>query len=172
MDSIALIGKIVFSPDDKTKKHQKQSSWKKVAMVMFDGDVSEYYAWFIKKRFNLPLNKPLRGAHISFINDSIGDMSLNGQRTLEEVEILWQEVKARWDKQEIVVMLSVSPKTDAKHWWLNVPQEYRDKLQGIRNELGLGKPYYGLHLSLGYANEKNIEHSHYIHELIKIGLVK
>lgn len=171
MGNIALIGKIVFSPDDKTKKHQLQSSWKKVAMVLFDGDVSEYYAWFIKKRFNLALNKPLRGAHISFINDSIKDMTLNGQRSVEEAEIIWNNVKARWDNKKIPIMLDTSPRTDAKHWWLNVPEEYRDKLQGIRNELGLGRPYYGLHLSLGYANEKNIDHSEYIHHLIKIGLI-
>lgn len=154
-----------------TKKHNSQASWKRIAMVFLDGDVSEYYAWFIKKRFNLILNKPLRGAHISFINDRALDMTLNGQRDLNEVDILWDETKAKWDKKIIPLMLELSPRTDAKHWWLNVSPESRDKLQGIRNELGLGKPYYGLHLSLGYANEKNEGHSRYIHELIQSGLI-
>ena len=49
-------------------------------MVFIDGDVSEYYAWFVKKRYNLTLNKPLRGAHVSFINDSMRDLSQNGQK--------------------------------------------------------------------------------------------
>jgi hypothetical protein len=36
----------------------------KMAMILLDGDVTEYYAWFIQKRYNLILNKPLRGAYI------------------------------------------------------------------------------------------------------------
>jgi hypothetical protein len=36
----------------------------KMAMILLDGDVTEYYAWFIQKRYNLILNKPL-GVHIS-----------------------------------------------------------------------------------------------------------
>jgi hypothetical protein len=30
--------------------------------------------------------------------------------------------------------------------------------------IGLSRPFFGLHMSIGYANEKNIEHSIYIHE--------
>jgi len=104
-------------------------------MVFFEGDVAEYYAWFIKKRYNLILNKPLRGAHISFINDS-------------------------------------TPKTNDEHWWLNIPHEEREQLQSIREELGLGRPYFGMHMSIGYVNEKNLPHSKYIHDLIKKGFIK
>jgi hypothetical protein len=52
----------------------------KMAMILLDGDVTEYYAWFIQKRYNLILNKPLRGAHISFINDSMRDLTHNKNR--------------------------------------------------------------------------------------------
>ena len=78
-DRITLTGKIEFEPEDKTKKHQGQSSWKKIAMVLLDGDICEYYAWFIMRRYNLVLNKPIRGAHISFINDSMRDLTNNGE---------------------------------------------------------------------------------------------
>lgn len=165
------MGKIVFEPENKTKKHELQASWKHIAMVFIEGDVTEYYAWFIKQRYNLTLNKPLRGAHISFINDSFKDMSLNGQRTIDEVKILWESVKTEWDGKRIPIMLNLNARTDDKHWWLNVDHEYRDTLQGIRDQLGLKKPYWGLHMSIGYANEKNIEHSKYIHRLIKKGLI-
>lgn len=141
-------------------------------MVFLDGDVTEYYAWFIKKRYNLVLNKPLRGAHISFINDSFRDMTLNGQRSMEEVKTIWNDVKNKWNGKQIPIMLNLNPKTDDKHWWLNVDHEYRDKLHGIRAELGLSRPFFGLHMSIGYANEKNIQHSKYIHDLIKTGLIK
>ena len=68
MKTVTMTGTIKFDPKDKTKKHAKQASWKKLAMVIFDGDVTEYYGWLIKRRYNLQLNKPLRGGHITFIS--------------------------------------------------------------------------------------------------------
>lgn len=171
-DKVLLMGKIVFEPEDVTKKHEEQSSWKHIAMVFIDGDVTEYYAWFLKKRYNLPLNKPLRGAHISFINDSFRDMSLNGKRTNVEVKKIWNNVKYKWNGIKVPIMLDLNPRTDDKHWWLNVHREYQDTLHGIRAELGLDKPFYGLHMSIGYANDKWLPHSIYIHKCIKSGLIK
>lgn len=60
-ETITLSGKIVFDVEDYTRKHKLQSSWKKVAMVFIDGDVCEYYSWFLQRRYNIILNKPLRG---------------------------------------------------------------------------------------------------------------
>lgn len=142
-----------------------------MAMVFIDGDVTEYYSWFIEKRYNLILNKPLRGSHISFINDSIKDMSLNGQRTIKEVDELWETVKKKWDGVQIPIVLDISPRTDDRTWWLDIPNDERGLLQGIREELGLGRPFWGMHMSIGYANEKNLFHSEYIHRLIKNGLI-
>ena len=170
-DRITLFGKIGFEPENKTKKHNSQSSWKRMAMVHIDGEVTEYYAWFIQKRYNLILNKPLRGAHISFINDSIKDFSQNGTKTMEEIDETWNNVKIKWDKQIIPVTLDLNPKTDDRTWWLNIPHDERELLHSIRAELGLGRPFWGLHMSIGYANEKNIYHSIYIHELIKKGFI-
>jgi len=165
--TIKIKGKIKFDPEDKTKKHSKQGSWKKVAMILFDGDIAEYYAWFINKRYNIPLNRPLRGAHITFINDRESDM--NGK---------WNEVKESWDGKEIEVVLNIDPRTDSSddkskgHWWLNIPEENRRELHDLRAELGLGRPHWGLHMALGYANDKNIMHSKYIHRLIINGYIK
>ena len=165
---ITLTGKIGFEPEDYTKKHKAQASWKKMAIVFIDGDITEYYSWFIQKRYNLTLNKPLRGAHISFINDSIKDMSLNGQRTIKEVDELWESVKKKWDGVEIPITLDLSPRTDDRTWWLNIPNDERTILQGIREELGLGRPFWGMHMSIGYARPGIMEeHSKYIHDLIK-----
>ena len=141
-------------------------------MVFFEGDVAEYYAWFIKKRYNLTLNKPLRGAHISFINDSMNDLSQNGLLSADEVEIKWEEVKKKWDGKKIEIVLDLDPRTNSEHWWLNIPHEERGQLQSIRDELGLDRPFFGMHMSLGYANDKNIHHSRYIHDLIKKGFIK
>jgi hypothetical protein len=40
---IRLKGKILFNPENKTRKHGNQASWKKMAIVMLDGDICEYY---------------------------------------------------------------------------------------------------------------------------------
>ena len=161
---ISIKGKFVFDPVDYTNKHKAQASWKKVAMVVFEGEDCEYYAWFIKKRYMLNLNKPLRGAHITFINDSLRDMG-DGIKD-------WDKLKAKYNGKEIEVILSVDPRTDSNdpastnHWWLNVPEECRVELHDIRKEIGLGRPFYGLHMSLGHANERFADHSKYIHRLI------
>ena len=168
---ITLTGKIGFEPEDKTKKHKNQASWKKMAMIFFDGDITEYYSWFIERRFNLVLNKPLRGGHISFINDSVIDLTLNGDRTLEESEKIWNEIKKKYHGKKIEVVLDLDPRSDNRTWWFNVPHDERDTIQAIRTELGLKKPYFGLHMTIGYANERNIEHSIYLHDSLKKGYI-
>ncbi len=140
-----------------TKKHEAHSSWKRVAMVMFDCDMAEYYAWFIKRRYNLILQSPQRGAHITFINDRAGDMNDK-----------WNEVRDKWDGKEVSVGIDTDVRTDAAYWWLKVAPN--ETLDGIRSELGLGAPYFSFHLTIGYPNNKNEAHSEYIYKLLKKGL--
>ena len=171
-EKITLTGRIGFEPEDKTNKHLLQSSWKKIAMVFIEGDICEYYAWFLQKRYNITLNKPIRGAHVSFINDSIRDLTKNNDNLEEEILQLWEDVKTKWDGKEIDIVLDLNPRTNGRIWWLNIPEEEREGLQAIRDELGLDRPFFGMHMSIGYANERNIEQSVYIHELIKQGFIK
>jgi hypothetical protein len=137
-------------------------------MVFFQGDICEYYAWLLQKQHGIVLNKPLRGAHISFINDSMRDLTNKGAISEKEALFRWEECKKKWNGKEIEVVLELTPKTDNRSWWFNVPQDKRDLLHEIRAEVGLGRPHFGLHMSIGYANEINIEHSKYIHE----GIIK
>ena len=76
--NLVIKGKIIFDPDNVTRKHNRQVDWKRVAMVKFDGEMAEYYAWFIERRYNLTLNRPLRGAHVTFVNDSIKEIRGGG----------------------------------------------------------------------------------------------
>ena len=48
-------GKIIFDPLDLTKKHKNQSDWKRMSIISINDDACDYYAWFIKKRYNLVL---------------------------------------------------------------------------------------------------------------------
>ena len=160
-ETIILSGKIGFDPEDKTKKHELQGIWKRVAMVHIPGEVCEYYSWFLHKRYDIRLVKPLRNAHISFISDRASEMLPDS----------WDGVKTKWDNKWVEVELNLMPKSDGKTWWFNVVEESREVLQVIRNELGLGRPYFGMHMSLGYVNERNEEQSKYILTLIKSGLI-
>jgi hypothetical protein len=171
IDRITIDGKIKFEPIDRTNKHREQASWKRIAMVIFDGDVTEYYSWFIKKRFNLELNKPIRGTHISFINDSVRDLSKNGVLSGEKVNKLWDDVKNKWDGLLVPITLGLTPKISKQYWCLTLSEESKNDLQGIRAELGLGKPFFDLHMTIGRAEHRHFEHSQYIHSLIKQGLI-
>lgn len=142
-----------FDPINLTTKHDKQSSWKVTALCLVDGDIDKYYANFIKKRFNLELNRSLRKAHITVINDKV------------ENKEQYNQAKQLFEGKEII--FNYSPdliRTNGVHWWLNV--QCTD-IEAIREVAGLTRiPYFQLHLTLGYANEKNIAHSKYIHEQI------
>lgn len=160
---IQYIGKIHFEPENITKKHEKHAEWKRVAMVIFSGEIVDYYKWFLAKNYGLKLINPLRGPHVTFINDAFNKIS---GETDEEKEALWTATKLKWEGIEIPVNIDLDIRTDSKWWWYNVSKEHRVELQAIRNELGIGIPYYGLHLTIGSANEKNIPHSDYIHRLL------
>jgi len=161
---IQYSGIIEFEPENVTNKHLAQAEWKKVAMVKFDGEIAEYYNWFLQKRFNLTLNKPLRGSHVTFINDDFQRDSTLELSNIEKEEV-WQQVKEKWNNQPIDVIINTDMHTNGNHWWLIVDHEYREELHSIRSELGLGRPNFGLHLTLGHANERNLEYSKYLYDL-------
>ena len=159
-----ISGKIIFDPVDFTNKQKTQSAWKKVALIMIDeGDLAAYYRWFLEKRYNLFLNPPARGSHVTFINDSLRDMGENVKN--------WESLKKQWNGQTVPLVLETEIKTDSNHWWLNIPQDERESIHFLRSQLGLGRPFFGLHMTVGLANEKNAHHSQYIHGLYKKGFL-
>lgn len=141
-------GKIVFDPNDVTKKHSKQSSWKKVVMVEFKDDTWAYYSWFLKNRFGLVLNKPLRGTHFTIINDIVDDE-------------IYTQAKNMFDGTEITIQYDPTNirSNDKGHWWLKA---YSDDAKNIRSVMGLGDPYFGFHITMGLATHLQLEHSKYI----------
>lgn len=141
-------GKIVFDPIDITKKHHNQSVWKKVVMVEFNDDTTLYYAWFLEKRFNLKLNKPVRGTHFTIINDIVDDN-------------IYLQAKELFNNTEITVQYNPQDirSNDNGHWWLKA---YSDEAQNIRDFMHLGKPYFGFHITIGLATHLQLEHSKYI----------
>lgn len=152
---LEIKGKIIFSPDNITTKHEKQAEWKKTAMVFFYGcDVANYYAWFLNKRYNIILNPPLRGAHVSFINDRVFDLNA------------YEQAKELFDKKEVSVFYDPKDlRYKTPHWFIKVHSE---ELKAIRQIAGFERePYHGLHLTIGYANVKNVAHSDYIKRMME-----
>jgi len=169
-NTFKISGVIIFDPEEITSKQSRQGVWKKTAMVLLEPDlkknekgIADYYAWFVKKRYNLTLQKPMRDAHVTFINDRGSDM--NGD---------WEKVKKKWNGKKIDVVVHVDPFVGIKNrkgnycdWWLTVPYEYRDEMQSIRKELDLDEnPYFGLHMTIGTAVNFNSRHreKHHIHK--------
>jgi hypothetical protein len=144
-----LTGIIEFDPVNVTKKHEAQSSWKRTAMVKFDDDIWSYYAWFIEKRFNLKLNKPLRGTHLTIINDKC-DLEVFSQA---RQVFHGKEIRFQYDPTYI--------RSNKKgHWWIKVQCE--DAIS-IRTAMGLSpNPYFGFHITIGLATHLQLEHSNYI----------
>lgn len=170
-------GTILFDPPNITSKHSRQDEWKKVAMVEFEGDIKKYYRWFVKKRYHLFLGESIRKAHVTFINDHKNDIKMHK----------WEMVRKRWNGKKIEIELSTDVRSDGINWWLVVPEEAREELHDIRAELGLGRPYFGLHMTFGVARDAkddselfepnavrairaNESHSRYILRLLKKGL--
>ncbi len=155
---LEIPAKIEFDPINITKKHETQSSWKTTVMCNIKGDIDKYYSWFLKKRFNLELNRPLRDAHITIINDKITD-----KEAYNRAKEIWngRETIFTFDPEEI--------RTNGTHWWIKV---YNNEVAQIRMVAGVTPiPYFNLHLTLGYANEKNEAHSQYIlRQIMKFNL--
>lgn len=142
-----------FDPILLTEKHKKQSSWKVNAICLIEGDIDKYYSWFLKKRFNLELNRPIRKAHITVISDRVVDQSK------------YDEAKQVFDGKEIIFKYDPSEvRTNGEHFWLKV---YNTDIEAIREFAGLDRrPFFGVHLTLGYTNERTREHGEYVHRTI------
>jgi hypothetical protein len=146
---LELPTKIQFDPPHKTKKHWNQSSWKTTVMCVNDGDLDLYFAHMIEKRFNLTLNRSIRCTHVTIINDKLSDFEA------------YERAREIWDGRETMFMYDPAEiRSNGKHWWLKV---YSEEAMRIRTVAGLEPiPHFPFHMTIGYANEKNIDHSHYI----------
>lgn len=150
-----ISGKIIFDPVDLTRKHKDQSKWKKSVIVLIDNiDFCKYYSWFVKKRYNLELQMPLRGLHFTIINDKVSDHKK------------YLRAKDKYNKKNITITHDINIRTDSKHWWFKAECELAKE---VRKSCGLPPdPYWGFHITVGRADGAlREEHSKYIHELIK-----
>lgn len=142
-------GILDFDPPNVSKKHERQSSWKKVAIIRFVGDTHLYYEWLLERRFGLIFNAPLRGTHLTVINDIVDDNA-------------YSECRARFHGKEICAIYDPTSimSNERGHWWMEAKC---DAAAEIRKSIGLDPiPYFGMHITIGRINPKHLEHSRYI----------
>jgi len=144
-----MVGILIIDPPDVTRKHNKQSSWKRTAILQFPGDETDkMWRWYIKKRYGLELNQPLRQCHITIVNDRYQDTAK------------WNEFKSKFNHTNINIDVSRELRSNGEHWWLRVDEN--EEIKAIRTFLNLGEPFFKYHLTIGLANSRNIKHSEYI----------
>lgn len=135
-----------FDPPHLIKKHEKQGEWKKVAICnLGDDDTDHYYSWFLKKRFNIELINPMRGSHITVINDKVYDLT-----KYEEGKKIFNNKEIVFDFDPAELRGGTNPKGEF-FWWLKV---YNTDIEAIREFAGFTrKPFFNLHLTLGTVKQ-------------------
>lgn len=141
--------KIIWELDDVTKKHNLQSSWKKTIIASIDGEICDMYRWFIYKRFGISLNPPLRGAHLTIVNDKIEDFETFDSKIIELKKIF----------SLIDIDIDLDIRCGPEHLWFRC---LAPTAMEIRELLGLGKPHFGFHVTIGMYRESQKYLSDYI----------
>jgi hypothetical protein len=142
--------KIVWNVEDVTNKHILQSSWKRVVIANIEGELCDYYRWFILKRFGVSLNPPLRGPHITIVNDKIEDFESFDKRV--------NELKTRYSFINIED-LDLSVRYGPEHIWFRC---LAPDVMNLREELGLGKPHMGFHVTIGSYRKNQLDLANWI----------
>jgi hypothetical protein len=149
-------GVIEFDPIDVTKKHIKQSEWKKTVIAKIDVDLSEYYYWFIKKRYNINLATPLRDTHLTLINDRLEG---NGDA--------YKTAKRLYSGKVIDIQYNIDVRSEGTQWWLRAKSS--DAIY-IRKEAGFTpEPFFNFHITIGRLSGRDweIEDGKRVYHLIK-----
>tara|TARA_R110000772_G_scaffold2410_2_gene8467 strand:- start:76856 stop:77371 length:516 start_codon:yes stop_codon:yes gene_type:complete len=156
-------GILQFDPINRTKKHDRQGSWKKTAMILLNDDTCEYYRYLIQRKYQLIqgrksnvnwLNPPLRGTHVTIINDRTDDIDT------------WKKLKEKYDNTEIYFFYNIEDglRNNGSHIYYKVDCPMGDL---IREEGNLGDPYFGYHLTIGQVPDDSIPRKEHIERVQK-----
>lgn len=158
MNLVMSKGKMVFDPINRTKKHNKQN-WKRTAMIVVEDDTFAYYQWFIEKKYPLIqgvsgdtkwLNPPLRGTHVTIINDMVG-------RDLTDEK--YKEAKELYDGEEVYFFFDPVDgiRNNGEHIFFKVECPMGME---IRKKAGLTNPYFGFHITIGLVANPGVKKEH------------
>lgn len=119
-------------------------------IALIEGEVSEYYSWFVLKRTGIRIQRPAWGSHVSICR---GEEPVNKD--------FWK----RHDGETLIMRYDPDVRTNGNHWWMRIECE---GMLDIREELGLPRHgRFNLHMTLGMPIPLHKETSDYYHNYFK-----
>ena len=155
MQTLKHIGKIIFDPQPISgSKDMFKPFW---VITTLEDDLRYYYAWFLKRRYRITVQRPAWGAHISVVRGE--------ETTIEN----WEYFKNIYNNKEIEFNHELVPKTNGNHWWLKIDCS---ELYELRTNMGYSKDAkWSFHLTLGMSVPQHQERTKYIMTLYEKGLL-
>jgi len=127
------VGKYAFDPLALTKSADLFKPW--WVIIQLSDDTSDYYRWFVEKRYGLKLQRPAWGSHISVIR---------GEETTQEK---WNSYKKEYDGKPVKFTHQSELRSNGKHWWIRIISE---EAKDLRENMGYPRDgLWGLHLTIG-----------------------
>ncbi len=128
-------GNIVFYP-----KKYSNKAW---SILNCEVGIIEYYGYWMEKMFDIKLQKPKHGAHITVIREEQIEDSI--------YDSLWEKDQ----NKEIQFDYSNKIQTNGEHFWLPIKC---DELLDIRGSMGLVKKgRFSLHMTVGRLRNIDME---------------
>jgi hypothetical protein len=122
-------------------------------------DIIDYYAWFIKKKYWIRLQKPLHDAHITLVSPKI------------HKEIDWKKAKT-YDKKQIEFEYdpNIVQGGYTKGFIMFYLKIYSEELDKLKEDIKVIEKdgYKGLHITIGSSGKSGSKHSLYWPEMITI----
>jgi hypothetical protein len=126
---------------DPSRKGQVSDPWWMIATT--DDEIAAYYRWIVQRRFDLALDKPSWGAHVTVVRG--------------EQPVVNDQLWASDNGLEIDFSYTHEVYTNGVHWWLNVDCDAFEQIR-VRYGFPSGKRHF--HLSIGrIPNKAKIGHA-------------
>lgn len=117
-------------------------------IIRLDDDTSDYYSWFIEKRYGIKVQRPAWGSHISIIR---------GEQTSIEY---WESFKKEYNNKPVKLIHNSELRSNGKHWWIRVSSE---EAKDLREKMGYSRdPQFPFHLTIGMPTPKFEQQSFYV----------
>lgn len=130
---IASRGRLIYRPQQSFSLRKKRQVDTHHTIVTADAGLSEYYRWWIEKRFHLWIQPPMLNLHVSIFN---------GKEVIPESAA---EVLSGLHDSFVEYEYSVNVQQHWKFWVLPVRSK---QLEQIRNLCGVA-PNYHFHITIG-----------------------
>lgn len=128
-------GKFIFSPDRPGLK-KAHRAFDNAVILKVDNGITEYYSWWLNRKYGMVLSKPAWGTHITVVSDKDRVKDLNSFNLL----------KNRFNGKIVQVPHLVVVKKQWQFWVVDVKPT--NEMIEVRKSLGL-KENFPFHITIG-----------------------